>query len=101
MENEKKKKQPKSKVLIKPKININLDKTKAKVDMKLGDKINAQIQGYGKTKNIITSSNKLKGAGVKGKIQYTQGKHSISGQGSFKPNRKKNKSVGLIYQYKF
>ncbi len=100
MENEKKKKQLKSKVLIKPKININLDKTKAKVDMKLGDKINAQIQGYGKTKNIITSSNKLKGAGVKGKLEYTTGRHSISGQGSFKPDRKEG-SAGLTYKFKF
>ena len=50
MEKDKKKKPPKSKLIIKPKVNINLSKAKAKVDFKLGDKVNAQIQGYGKTK---------------------------------------------------
>ena len=53
MEKDKKKKQPKSKLLIKPKVNINLSKAKAKVDFKLGDKVNAQVQGYGKTKSLI------------------------------------------------
>ena len=64
MEKDKKKKQPKSKLIIKPKANINLSKAKAKVDLKLGDKLNAQIQGYGKTKSLIKGDNKLKGAGV-------------------------------------
>ena len=58
-------KKQESKLIIKPKANINLSKTKAKIDMKLGDKLNAEIQGYGKTKNLVKGSDKLKGAGVK------------------------------------
>ena len=46
MEKDEKKKQPKSKLIIKPKVNINASKAKAKVDFKLGDKLNAQIQGW-------------------------------------------------------
>jgi len=101
MEKDKKKKeQPKSKILIKPKANINLSKAKAKVDLKLGDKINAQIQGYGKTKSLIKGGNKLKGAGVKGKIEYKAGRHSIEGKGSYKPDSKEG-SAGLTYKFKF
>ena len=99
MENNKKKKQE-SKLIIKPKANINLSKAKAKLDVKLGDKINAQIQGYGKTKSLVKGSDKLKGAGVKGKLEYTQGRHSISGQGGYKPDRKEG-SAGITYKFKF
>ena len=93
-------KKQESKLIIKPKANINLSKTKAKIDMKLGDKLNAQIQGYGKTKNLVKGSDKLKGAGVKGKLEYTTGRHSISGQGSYKPDRKEG-SAGVTYKFKF
>ena len=94
------KEQPKSKIIIKPKANINLSKAKAKVDFKLGDKINAQIQGYGKTKSLIKGGNKLKGSGVKGRIEYTSGSHSIEGKGSYKPDTKEG-STGLTYKFKF
>ena len=100
MEKDKKKKQSKSKLIIKPKANINLSKAKAKVDLKLGDKLNAQIQGYGKTKSLIKGSNKLKGSGVKGKIEYKAGRHSIEGKGSYKPDSKEG-SAGLMYKFKF
>tara|TARA_Y100000592_G_scaffold6181_1_gene8923 strand:+ start:306 stop:608 length:303 start_codon:yes stop_codon:yes gene_type:complete len=100
MEKDKKKKQPKSKIIIKPKANINLGKAKAKVDFKLGDKINAQVQGYGKTKSLVKGSNKLKGSGVKGRIEYKAGRHSIEGKGEFKPDRKEG-SAGLTYKFKF
>ena len=100
MEKDKKKKQPKSKLLIKPKVNINLSKAKAKVDFKLGDKINAQVQGYGKTKSLIKGSNKLKGSGVKGRIEYKSGRHSIEGKGSYRPDSKEG-SAGLTYKFKF
>ena len=95
-----KKEQPKSKILIKPKANINLSKAKAKIDFKLGDKINAQVQGYGKTKSLIKGSNKLKGSGVKGKIEYKAGRHSIEGKGSYRPDSKEG-SAGLTYKFKF
>jgi len=86
---------PKSKVPVR-----SLREAKAKLDVKLGDKLNAQIQGYGKTKSLVKGSDKLKGAGVKGKLEYTQGRHSISGQGSYKPDRKEG-SAGLTYKFKF
>ena len=94
------KKKQESKLILKPKANINLSKAKAKLDVKLGDKLNAQIQGYGKTKSLVKGSNKLKGAGVKGRIEYTQGRHSIEGKGSYKPDRKEG-SAGLTYKFKF
>ena len=97
---ESKKEQPKSKIIIKPKANINLSKAKAKVDFKLGDKINAQIQGYGKTKSLIKGGNKLKGSGIKGRIEYKAGRHSIEGKGSYKPDIKEG-STGLTYKFKF
>ena len=101
MEKDKKKKeQPKSKILIKPKANINLSKAKAKVDFKLGDKINAQVQGYGKTKSLIKGSNKLKGSGVKCRIEYKSVRHSIEGKGSYRPDSKEG-SAGLTYKFKF
>ena len=95
-----KKEQPKSKILIKPKANINLSKAKAKVDFKLGDKINAQVQGYGKTKSLIKGGNKLKGSGVKGRIEYKSGRHTVEGKGSYKPDTKES-SAGLTYKFKF
>ena len=94
------KEQPKSKIIIKPKANINLSKAKAKVDFKLGDKINAQIQGYGKTKSLIKGGNKLKGSGVKGRIEYKSGRHTVEGKGSYKPDTKQS-SAGLTYKFKF
>ena len=94
------KEEPKSKIIIKPQANINLSKAKAKVDFKLGDKINAQIQGYGKTKSLIKGGNKLKGSGVKGRIEYISGSHSIEGKGSYKPDTKQS-SAGLTYKFKF
>ena len=99
MEKNKKKKQE-SKLILKPKANINLSKAKAKLDVKLGDKLNAQIQGYGKTKSLVKGSNKLKGAGVKGRIEYKAGRHSIEGKGSYKPDTKES-SAGLTYKFKF
>jgi hypothetical protein len=100
MEKNKKKKQPKSKLIIKPKANINLSKAKAKVDLKLGDKLNAQIQGYGKTKSLIKGDNKLKGAGVKGRIEYQRGRHAIEGKGEYRPDRQEG-SAGITYKFKF
>ena len=94
------KKKPKSKLLIKPKANINLSKTKAKVDMKFGDKINAQLQGYVKTKSLLKGDDKLKGSLLKGKIKYTKGVHSIEGKGEYKPDTK-DATGQLIYKVKF
>ena len=39
-------------------------------------------------------------SGVKGKLEYTTGRHSISGQGSFKPDKQEG-SAGLTYKFKF
>ena len=100
MEKDKKKKQPKSKLLIKQKVNINLSKAKAKVDFKLGDKINAQIQGYGKTKSLIKGPNKLQGSKVSGKLEVQRGRHSLEGKGEYKPDRQEG-SAGLTYKFKF
>ena len=86
--------------IIETKDNINLSKAKAKVDLKLGDKLNAQIQGYGKTKSLIKGDNKLKGAGVKGRIEYQRGRHAIEGKGEFRPDRQEG-SAGLTYKFKF
>ena len=100
MEKDKKKNQPKSKLLIKPKVNINLSKAKAKVDFKLGDKINAQIQGYGKTKSLIKGPNKLQGSKVSGKLEVQRGRHALEGKGEFRPDRQEG-SAGLTYKFKF
>ena len=100
MEKDKKKKQPKSKLLIKPKVNINLSKAKAKIDFKLGDKVNAQIQGYGKTKSLIKGPNKLQGSKVSGKLEVQRGRHALEGKGEYKPDRQEG-SAGLTYKFKF
>ena len=100
MEKDKKKKQPKSKLLIKPKVNINLSKAKAKVDFKLGDKVNAQIQGYGKTKSLIKGPNKLQGSKISGKLEVQRGRHALEGKGEYKPDRQEG-SAGLTYKFKF
>ena len=78
MEKDKKKKQPKSKLIIKPKANINVSKTKS----------------------LIKGDNKLKGAGVKGRIEYQRGRHAIEGKGEFRPDRQEG-SAGLTYKFKF
>ena len=100
MEKDKKKKQPKSKLIVKPKVNINLSKAKAKVDFKLGDKINAQIQGYGKTKSLIKGPNKLQGSKISGKLEVQRGRHALEGKGEYKPDRQEG-SAGLTYKFKF
>ena len=88
MEKNKKKKQPKSKLIIKPKVNINASKAKAKVDFKLGDKLNAQIQGYGKTKSLVKGPNKLQGSKVSGKLEVQRGRHALEGKGEYRPDTK-------------
>ena len=100
MEKDKKKKQPKSKLIIKPKVNINASKAKAKVDFKLGDKLNAQIQGYGKTKSLIKGPNKLQGSKVSGKLEVQRGRHALEGKGEYRPDTQ-DKSGQLTYKFKF
>ena len=92
--------QPKSKLLIKPKVNINLSKAKAKIDFKLGDKVNAQIQGYGKTKSLIKGPNKLQGSKVSGKLEVQRGRHALEGKGEYRPDTK-DKAGQLTYKFKF
>tara|TARA_R110002020_G_scaffold404493_1_gene614622 strand:+ start:184 stop:537 length:354 start_codon:yes stop_codon:yes gene_type:complete len=78
--------------------NINLNKAKAQVKMKLGDKLNAELQGYGKTKNLIKGD--LAGSNVKGNLEYKSGKHSIKSSGEYNPNSK-SYSLGATYKLSF
>ena len=86
--------------VVEPEDNFVLPELTEAEEKELGDKLNAQIQGYGKTKSLIKGDNKLKGAGVKGRIEYQRGRHAIEGKGEYRPDRQEG-SAGLTYKFKF
>ena len=83
-----------------PKIKVDPSRVKAKVDFKLGDHMNAELQGYGKTPNIVKGKNILGGSKVFGKLKYEKGRHSIIGTGDYSPDSNES-NVGIEYKLKF
>ena len=80
------------------KINIQPTKTKLKYDTKAGDKINIALQGYLKNKNLF-SKDPLKGSGLKGKVKWKKGRHSVTGTATHKPGGES--FIGAEYKLKF
>jgi len=80
-----------------PKIKIQPTKTKVSYNAKAGDKMNIDLQGYLKNKNLFT--NPVKGSQIKGKIQYNKGRHSIEGTASHRQGGERN--IGVKYKLKF
>ena len=80
------------------KINIQPTKTKLKYDTKAGDKMNIDLQGYVKNKNLFTKD-PLKGSKIKGRVQYKKGRHSVTGTASHRPGGES--TVGAKYTLKF
>jgi hypothetical protein len=83
-------------------IKIAPDKTKVKTkffDSKAGDKINLDLQGYVKHKNII-QGDPLKGSKIKVRGQYKKGRHSVTGEATYKPDTKEG-NIGATYTLSF
>ena len=83
---------------------ISVQPTKTEVnskfyDPKAGDKINLDLQGYVKHKDIL-SGKPLKGSKVKAKAKYKKGRHSVTGEAVYNPGSNQG-SVGATYKYKF
>jgi len=80
------------------KINIQPTKTKLKYDTKAGDKMNIDLQGYVKNKNLFTKD-PLKGSGLKGKVKWKKGRHSVTGTATHRPGGES--FIGAEYKLKF
>jgi len=80
------------------KVKIQPTKTKLKYDTKAGDKMNIDLQGYIKNKNLFTKD-PLKGSKIKGRVQYKKGRHSVTGTASHRPGGES--TVGAKYTLKF
>jgi hypothetical protein len=83
---------------------VKFQPTKTKVkskffDTKAGDKINLDLQGYVKHKDIL-SGKPLKGSKIKATAKYKKGKHKVSGEAVYKPGSKEG-SIGAKYTYSF
>ena len=83
---------------------IKFQPTKTKVkskffDTKAGDKINLDLQGYVKHKDVL-SGKPLKGSKVEAIGSYKKGRHSITGKAVYNPGSNQG-SVGATYKYKF
>ena len=83
---------------------ISFQPTKTEVnskfyDPKAGDKINLDLQGYVKHKDIL-SGKPLKGSKVKAKAKYKKGRHSVTGEAVYNPGSNQG-SVGATYKFKF
>jgi hypothetical protein len=84
------------------KIKFKPTKTKVKskfFDTKAGDKINLDLQGYVKHKDVL-SGKPLQGSKIKAIGKYTKGGHKISGEAVYKPGSKEG-SIGATYTYSF
>ena len=68
-------------------------------DTKAGDKINLDLQGYVKHKDVL-SGKPLQGSKIKAIGKYTKGGHKISGEAVYKPGSKEG-SIGATYTYSF
>ena len=80
------------------KIKFQPTKTKLKYDTKAGDKMNIDLQGYIKNKNLFTKD-PLKGSKIKGRVEYKKGRHSVTGTASHRPGGES--TVGAKYTLKF
>ena len=83
---------------------IKFQPTKTKVkskffDTKAGDKINLDLQGYVKHKDIL-SGKPLKDSKVKANLKYKKGKHSVTGEAVYNPGSNQG-SINATYKYKF
>jgi len=83
---------------------VKFQPTKTKVkskffDTKAGDKINLDLQGYVKHKDVL-SGKPLKGYKIKTTAKYKKGKHGVSGEAVYKPGSKEG-SIGAKYTYSF
>ena len=84
------------------KISVQPTKTKVKskfFDTKAGDKINLDLQGYVKHKDIL-SGKPLKGSKVKANLKYKKGRHSVTGEAVYNPGSNQG-SIGATYKYSF
>jgi hypothetical protein len=68
-------------------------------DTKAGDKINLDLQGYVKHKDIL-SGKPFKGSKLKATTKYKKGRHKVSGEAVYKPGSKEG-SIGAKYTYSF
>jgi hypothetical protein len=80
------------------KINIQPTKTKLKYDTKAGDKMNIDLQGYVKNKNLFTKD-PLKDSKITGRVQYKKGRHSVTGTATHRPGGES--FIGAEYKLKF
>ena len=68
-------------------------------DTKAGDKINLDLQGYVKHKDVL-SGKPLKGSKVEAIGSYKKGRHSITGKAVYRPGSNQG-SAGATYKFKF
>ena len=80
------------------KIKFQPTKTKLKYDTKAGDKMNIDLQGYIKNKNLFTKD-PLKDSKIKGRVEFKKGRHSETGTASHRPGGES--TVGAKYTLKF
>jgi len=75
------------------KIKFQPTKTKLKYDTKAGDKMNIDLQGYIKHKDVL-SGKPLKGSKIKATTKYKKGRHGVSGEAVYEPGSKKGSIMG-------
>ena len=81
------------------KIKFQPTKTKLKYDTKAGDRMNIDLQGYIKHKDVL-SGKLLKDSKIKAATKYKKGRHGVSGEAVYKPGSKYG-SIGANYTYSF
>ena len=81
------------------KIKFQPTKTKLKYDTKAGDKMNIDLQGYIKHKDVL-SGKPFKGSKIKATTKYKKGSHGVSGEAVYRPGSKEG-SIGAKYTYSF
>ena len=62
-------------------------------DTKAGDKMNLDLQGYVKHKDVL-SGKPFKGSKIKATTKYKKGKHGVSGEAVYEPGSKKGSIMG-------
>ena len=80
-------------------IKVNPTKTKVKHRPDIGKKINLEIKGQVKNKNVLKGK-PLKGSNIKATANYNKGKHSVSGEAKYKPDSNEA-TIVANYNYKF
>ena len=81
------------------KIKFQPTKTKLKYDTKAGDRMNIDLQGYIKHKDVL-SGKPFKGSKIKATTKYKKGRHGVSGEAVYKPGSKEG-SIRAKYTYSF